>query len=812
MKLFRQLGIISATLIIVVSMAMSLIGCPTESSGKDPVYGISLDVASIPFDAVTIPYAVPAARTVTITNTGDQATGELTVALSGAGAGSFTLSEDTVASIAVGANGSFTVVPNANLSADTYSATITVSNTNVAAKTVSVSITVNPQSANPDPTYDISLSQVTFPPVTIPYTPAAQTVTITNAGNQPTGQLDLALSGAGADSFELSTASVNTIAVNGTGTFTVAPKAGLSAATYTAAITVSNINIAAKTVPISITVNPQGTLPTPEYRISLSPATVSFPAATAGYTQPAPATVTITNTGDLETGALTATLGGTNAANFALTGASIGSIASGTTGNTATFTVVPNAGLAEGSYTATITVANANITANNTVNVSFTVGPVPPAPTYTFTLSPTPLSFGDVKMPYAPPEEKTVTITSTGNQATGTLTVTLSGTNAASFSLSGTTALSTTTVSSIGTGATGSFKVWPAASGLTANGTEPFIYTATVTVVSANNITNTLNVNITVSPQPVNGISLSPTTFTFDEGEYDYEPLDPVDVTVTNIGSATTASLTASLTAGDTGSFELAGASISAINSGATAAFTVKPKDTLTANRRTPRTYTATITVAGTNITENNTVTVNFTVKPGPSTPLVTDYIITGDLVQFSGYVEGFKVETTNDSSPGGRTIKYINASGAEVPISASMPAGVYKVTLDVATVTTVTPAWNAATLEIGAMTVRAETGQSKNNFVTVWADQQKSVTVSPETSAISRPSGSQVITANLSGVTGAVVKGWYVNGALQTTPAGAATYTFNATAGTRQGKHIVSVLISIAGQLYKADVTVTVN
>jgi hypothetical protein len=69
--------------------------------------------------------------TVTVTNTGGTATGDLTVALSGADSGSFTLGDLTdgvVPSIAVSANGSFTVMVNESLEDKIYNATVTVSN------------------------------------------------------------------------------------------------------------------------------------------------------------------------------------------------------------------------------------------------------------------------------------------------------------------------------------------------------------------------------------------------------------------------------------------------------------------------------------------------------------------------------------------------------------------------------------------------------------------------------------------------------------------------------------------------------------
>lgn len=99
--------------------------------------------------------------------------------------------------------------------------------------------------AAPTPTANISLDKtgtVDFGSAEAGYStaPAAQTVTITNNGTAATGTLTIALDGANASSFTLSTASIADIAASGgTGTFTVQPNTGLSAGIYTATVKVS---------------------------------------------------------------------------------------------------------------------------------------------------------------------------------------------------------------------------------------------------------------------------------------------------------------------------------------------------------------------------------------------------------------------------------------------------------------------------------------------------------------------------------------------------------------------------------------------
>nr|AGS53837.1 hypothetical protein [uncultured bacterium contig00054] len=80
---------------------------------------------------------------VTINNDVSHATGALTIALSGANPGSFTLSTTTISDIAANGNASFTVKPNTGLAAGTYTATVTISGANSIHAEFDVSFTVS---------------------------------------------------------------------------------------------------------------------------------------------------------------------------------------------------------------------------------------------------------------------------------------------------------------------------------------------------------------------------------------------------------------------------------------------------------------------------------------------------------------------------------------------------------------------------------------------------------------------------------------------------------------------------------------------
>jgi uncharacterized repeat protein (TIGR02543 family) len=156
-----------------------------------------------------------------------------------------------------------------------------------------------------------------------------------------------------------------------------------------------------------------------------------------------------------------------------------------------------------GTVTITATVQPGNLTATCSVNVT-------PAPTYGITLSPTSHTFTSAAEGYGNQTEQIVTITNTGNQATGPLSVALS--SGTGFTLS------TTSISSIST--TGTFTVKPS------NGLYAGTYTATVTVSGGNGISGSLTVNFTVT-DPV----AIPHTVTFNKN--DGTTTTPETITVT---------------------------------------------------------------------------------------------------------------------------------------------------------------------------------------------------------------------------------------------------------------------------------------
>ena len=78
------------------------------------------------FTSAPVGYAPQSPLDVTVENIGSNATGDLTIVLSGADAASFTLSKTAISSLAVAATDTFTVVPINSLARGTYTAIVTV--------------------------------------------------------------------------------------------------------------------------------------------------------------------------------------------------------------------------------------------------------------------------------------------------------------------------------------------------------------------------------------------------------------------------------------------------------------------------------------------------------------------------------------------------------------------------------------------------------------------------------------------------------------------------------------------------------------
>ncbi len=137
----------------------------------------------------------------------------------------------------------------------------TISGTPTTANTYTFTVTAKNSAGSDDKTFTLKIGvapvysitadplKLDFGTLTEGYTPASQTVTITNNGNQPL-TLNEPVS---TEHFEVGNLSKTELAVGEEATFTVQPKAGLAAGTYSEDITVSGTNATA-TISASLTV------------------------------------------------------------------------------------------------------------------------------------------------------------------------------------------------------------------------------------------------------------------------------------------------------------------------------------------------------------------------------------------------------------------------------------------------------------------------------------------------------------------------------------------------------------------------------
>jgi len=129
--------------------------------------------------------------------------------------------------------------------------------------------------APPTPTWGVTVgpgTSYTFLKLVPGYSQQSyRTVTLSNSGNQPTGNLTVSLTGTNSASFEFDSATANTVisslaasglTVGQSANLQVRPKTGLALGSYSAAISVSGGNGISASYPISVTVSNQ---PPPSY-------------------------------------------------------------------------------------------------------------------------------------------------------------------------------------------------------------------------------------------------------------------------------------------------------------------------------------------------------------------------------------------------------------------------------------------------------------------------------------------------------------------------------------------------------------------
>ena len=448
------------------------------------------------FAAATVGYdAAPAALSVTVTNNGTDATGNLDVALSGTGSGNFSLSTTSISSIAEGGTGSFTVQPKTDLGIGTHTATVTVSNGNGITASFAVSFTVNPvtyavnitagagMTTSGDPNQTVvqnsEMTDVVYTAADGYYFPNDYTVSEQNGINvtrnsftqitvsgTPTANVNLTLNNATAKAKETTPTAAFTATGPDTGTLSgVASGMKYSingGSSWTNIDSNADVNLTSLSA-CTISVVKKGGDTTTDSDAQTIPVTkAAAPSTIVGVG----CTSDSNNDGKLQNV--------TTAMEYKLS----------TADNWTDGTGSDITGLANGTYDVRV---KANGTALASDYQTVTV-PAYTAPVYSVSLNTSGThTFSAAVVGYGAQTAKAVTVSNTGNTATGALTVTLSGSNTDSFTLS------KTGIDSIAESGNDTFTIVPN-TGLAAG-----TYTATVTVSGGNGITANFNVSFTVN-------------------------------------------------------------------------------------------------------------------------------------------------------------------------------------------------------------------------------------------------------------------------------------------------------------------------
>lgn len=326
---------------------------PQDQQKADPAPSVTPDVAAgqtLTFDPVTAGYTeLPAGKTVSFSNQAGTADAHLTAVLDAGAQAAFTavFSADTLTAGAAEPS-VLTVQPVAGLAAGTYSGNVTVQVNGVDFATYPVSLTVNAPAAASLAADPASGSTLPFDSVKEGYAaaPDAKSVTVSNSGNAA-ANLTAVLDEAGQNAF---TAALSQASIAGgeSAILAVQPKMGLKAGTYTGQVSVLNDGNVVFTYTFSLTVAPADV-----FGLSVNPSIVDFGTVKAGYTEaPQAGTVTVKNEGNT-----TINLKQPTGGDFEVGALSAVTLAPG---ESATFTIRPKTGLAEGLFDQDIVVASDN--------------------------------------------------------------------------------------------------------------------------------------------------------------------------------------------------------------------------------------------------------------------------------------------------------------------------------------------------------------------------------------------------------------------------------------------------------------------
>jgi hypothetical protein len=349
--------------------------------------------------------------TFTVQNIGGVSVGPLGTVLQGSNANEFAITNDQCANMTLSPNGTCTlqvVFTPTTTGGKNASVVVSAGTTSTAASLSGVGQAQASLAAN--------FATLNFGSIVNGST-SDLTVTISNSGDVPTGTLSTTRTGDSSYSIVTNTCT-GTLAGKGTCSITVR-FAPVSAGSKTGMMVISG------TPGGSATVNFTGTGQTPA-ALSLT-GSASFPDTAIGSSSSAQ-TYTVQNTGEQTSGPITLTVTGTNASNFTIVGGASDTCSGSSLVSTQTcsFTVTFVASGSTGSKTATL---NANATPGSLATLAVS-GTATTAPSLSLTGPGTP--YGSVVVGQS--VDRDFTVTNSGSLPTGTLSVTITGTDASMFS------------------------------------------------------------------------------------------------------------------------------------------------------------------------------------------------------------------------------------------------------------------------------------------------------------------------------------------------------------------------------------------
>ena len=272
----------------------------------------------------------------------------------------------------------------------------------------------------------LSATSLSFPNTTIGQTSAPQTITVTNTGTATATLTSTLLTGNTADFNETATTCGSILAAGATCTLSITftPQA---ATTFSLTITVSDN---ATTSPQTLTFTGTGVAAVAVPTAALSTAAITFPSTSAGSTS-SPITLTLSNTGTAALSIAGIAITGANPTDFAQTN-NCGSSLAATNSCNINLTFTPAA--ASTTYNATVTVMdNSGGVTGSTQSATLTGAGASATPTAQASLSPTGLLFASTVV-NASTATQTVTLSNLGNATLTGIAISLTGTNATSFS------------------------------------------------------------------------------------------------------------------------------------------------------------------------------------------------------------------------------------------------------------------------------------------------------------------------------------------------------------------------------------------